>query len=454
MNKNQNTAVLSKKSKLKNQDIEIYEIKQAKRQAKTLFNQLKEIHTQQNKKENFSISLMNCQELFAKQKGYSSWHHFHKTITNDHQTFKIKTDFLYQTKTLSQPPSPSFLFIGNEKGLYTWLHENAFKIPLLLSSKLSSTQNNNTDILMSVVKHHLIINDNFIYIDNADNMSTIGKIIDLSEKQGKTLKVVGFDDFIKSPKIKKNSVQINPLFNFSATGLTSLFVSLLDNHNSNSVWYNRAINLLSAIMHCLCEMRDRGEIKLTLDLIREYLILDNMRKLSLRRDFTKSSAEAVRAYLYSLPGYNSEKHKQINMVMDQHGYLQMQFTQIFGMLDESYGHVFSELKQNPILHSSKNTTTIIILPSQKDYSYQRLSNFISNLIKLEMDEILAPLQENNQKLLPTGIVLNESLLPDSWTWVLAVSKKFKIGITMHRLSEHMHEPQIRNIKSNSAVVFE
>lgn len=62
----------------------------------------------------------------------------------------------------------------------------------------------------------------------------------------------------------------------------------------------------------LVYMRDKKEILLDVDQIREYLILDNIIKLyKTRKDFPPHIKAALRGYLVSLPGFQESAPKQM-----------------------------------------------------------------------------------------------------------------------------------------------
>src|SRR3546814_11728707 len=51
--------------------------------------------------------------------------------------------------------------------------------------------------------------------------------------------------------------------------------------------------------------------------------------------------KSIKSYLSSLPGFQEDKgYKQSQTTLDQHGYLEMQFTKILGSLVDAYGYIF------------------------------------------------------------------------------------------------------------------
>ena len=103
----------------------------------------------------------------------------------------------------------------------------------------------------------------------------------------------------------------------------------------NNMWRQRAAKLMSMIITILTYMRDNENLQLNVNIIREYLVLDNIIKLfKTRRDFPKEIKIAIRNYLSFLPGFQESAHKQNDTVYEHHGYLQMQFSSSLFYIDK------------------------------------------------------------------------------------------------------------------------
>lgn len=206
----------------------------------------------------------------------------------------------------------------------------------------------NTESLLSLAYNCLVQGSGFIYVDGKGDNKLWTRIFSICRSLGREddLLVINYmtggrDVF--GPQKNKLSNTLNPFLLGSAGGLTDMLVSLMDEAGGdNAMWQNRAISLISSIMFALVFMRDNQGLLLDVDVIREHLILENIEKLSRRRDLPAHALNSLRAYLRSLPGYkpNPQGGQQPDIVGEQHGFLQMQFTKILGMLSESYGHIF------------------------------------------------------------------------------------------------------------------
>lgn len=204
----------------------------------------------------------------------------------------------------------------------------------------------NTETLISLAFNSLVQGSGFIYVDGKGDNSLWAKIYSICRSMGREddLLVVNYmtggrDVF--GPQKNKLSNTLNPFSTGSAGGLTELLVGLMDEAGGdNAMWKGRAISLISGVMFALVYMRENEGLLLDVDQIRDYLILENIQKLAKRRDLPANILQSIRAYLRSLPGYQENAQKQSETVLDQHGYLQMQFTRILGSLSDTYGYIF------------------------------------------------------------------------------------------------------------------
>jgi intracellular multiplication protein IcmO len=238
-------------------------------------------------------------------------------------------------------------FLGNDiqTDKELWFTNDDMRTHILV---FGSTGAGKTETLISMAFNTLIHGSGFIYVDGKGDNGLWAKIYSIARSLGREddLLVINYmtggrDVF--GPQKTKLSNTMNPFITGSAGGLTEMLVSLMDESGGdNAMWQGRAISLVSAIMFALVYLRDNNGLLLDVDVIREHLILDNIQKLAKRRDLPNMILQSVRAYLRSLPGYkeNPPGGQQGDTALDQHGYLQMQFTKILGSLSDTYGYIF------------------------------------------------------------------------------------------------------------------
>jgi hypothetical protein len=203
----------------------------------------------------------------------------------------------------------------------------------------------NTETLVSITYNALVQGSGFVYVDGKGDNGLWGKVMGCARQTGRDGEVLvvnymtGGEESFGLPS-SKNSNTLNPLVTGTSATLVELVSSLMDAAGSDPMWKSRAVALLQGIMPPLVFMRNKGEIILDVDIIRNYMNLPNIEKLASRDDLPPSTLEGVKSYLDSLPGYVWGEEKQEVDTMQQHGFLQMQFTRIFSMLADVYGFIF------------------------------------------------------------------------------------------------------------------
>lgn len=239
----------------------------------------------------------------------------------------------------------------------------------------------NTETLLSLAFNALVHGSGLIYVDGKGDVSLFTKIFAMARVMGREddLLVInymtGSRDVFGAQK-EKLSNTLNPFSSGSSGGLTELLVSLMDDSGGDGgMWKGRAISLVSAIMMALVYLREQKEILLDVDVIREYLILDNIIKLYKRRDLPTHIRQALKAYLVSLPGFQETAPKQGETTLEQHGYLQMQFTKLLGSLADAYGYIFrTNLGEVDFKDIVLNRRILVVLLPALEKSTDELAN--------------------------------------------------------------------------------
>ena len=86
--------------------------------------------------------------------------------------------------------------------------------------------------------------------------------------------------------------------------------------------------------------------------------------------------EPITNYLINLPGYNKErKGKQVSQVLEQHGFITMQLTRVFGSLADTYGHIIrTNLAEVDLKDVVLNRRIMVVLLPALEKSPDELSN--------------------------------------------------------------------------------
>ena len=239
-------------------------------------------------------------------------------------------------------------FLGNEfrTGKEIWLTNSDCRQHFLV---LGTTGAGKTEALLGFAANALSWSSGFLFCDGKGDVSLFAKVNAMCRRFGREDDILvlnfmtGNSDVEGGAEVMSNS--LNPFATGSSDGLTQMVVSLMDDAGGDgAMWKGRATAMLTGVMRALCWMRRAGIIELNVGTIRDFMGLPKIIDLS-NKDKYPEMPEAIRgtikSYLQSLPGFQPEKGaKQAQTTLDQHGYLEMQFTKILGSLADVYGHIF------------------------------------------------------------------------------------------------------------------
>lgn len=138
---------------------------------------------------------------------------------------------------------------------------------------------------------------------------------------------------IKVNNLPYSNVQVDIFRDIAVEQATEILVNLME-HSSTDMWRGRAISLIFTVMNSLIHLREIKEVVINSNIIREYLVLDNMIRLFKRKDLPLNIKKGLKDYLFSLPGYQDAAPKQNDVVLEQHGYLVMQFHHVLTKLQQ------------------------------------------------------------------------------------------------------------------------
>jgi len=267
----------------------------------------------------------------------------------------------------SKKPSKAsgIYFFGNDQLNHDqlWFTNNDMRTHALI---FGSTGSGKTEALISIAYNALLQGSGFIYVDGKGDNALFAKIFSMVRSMGREddLLLVNFmtgaNDII-GPQEHVLSNTMNPFAAGSSSMLSQLVVSLMDSGGGASaggsdgdMWKGRAIAFTEALMRPLVWLRDNGYLLLEAGVIRKYFTLDALEDLLYDRKVIDQSnnvtvmdrpipfevRDSIENYLATLPGYQkSEKGKQSGKAYEQHGYITMQLTRIFGSLADVYGHI-------------------------------------------------------------------------------------------------------------------
>ncbi|MFC6047174.1 type IV secretory system conjugative DNA transfer family protein, partial [Methylobacterium hispanicum] len=238
-------------------------------------------------------------------------------------------------------------FIGNDKisGKEVWLTNSDARTHFIV---LGTTGAGKTETLLGFAANALSWGSGFLFVDGKGDVSLYAKAYALTRRMGREddLLVMNFmtggTDVSGGSGGVSRSNTLNPFTSGSSDQLTQMCVSLMDDAGGDgAVWKGRAVAMLGGIMRALVWKRDQGEIDLNIGIIRDYLSLDKIIELAAEETLPPNIKNAIVKYLAQIPGFDKSKGtKQAQQTMEQHGYLQMQFSKVLATAADVYGFIF------------------------------------------------------------------------------------------------------------------
>jgi intracellular multiplication protein IcmO len=287
-------------------------------------------------------------------------------------------------------------FFGNRRGTEEelWFNNEDMRTHVLI---FGSTGSGKTVTLTSLAFNALVQGSGFLYVDGKGDNSLFANVFSMTRFMGREddLLLINFmtgaRDIIGAQE-KRLSNTMNPFCKGSSDMLSQLVINLMDSGGQSSdgdMWKGRAMVFVQALMKVLVYMRDRGKILLDANTIRTYFDLTRLEAMSLDKMFIRDTQEPVSLadapdlvlepiynYLLTLPGFDrSKKGKQSSQVLEQHGFITMQLTKVFGSLADTYGHIIrTNLAEVDLQDVVLNRRILVVLLPALEKSPDELSN--------------------------------------------------------------------------------
>lgn len=301
-------------------------------------------------------------------------------------------------------------YFGNERKTNEelWFTNEDMRTHCLI---FGSTGSGKTETLISLAFNALVQGSGFIYVDGKGDNSLFANIFSMARRMGREDDVLvinfmtGARDIV-GPQEKRLSNTMNPFANGSSSMLAQLVISLMDQSSATpdgDMWKGRAIVFVEALMKILVYMRDRGQILLDANTVRNYFELGRLESIVIDKMFPRDNLESVSIadvppvvlepitnYLANLPGYDkSRKGKQVSQVLEQHGFITMQLTKVFGSLADTYGHILrTNLAEVDLRDVVLNRRILVVLLPAFEKSTEELSN-LGKVIVASLKAMLA-----------------------------------------------------------------
>ena len=282
------------------------------------------------------------------------------TIKKDTQWLRRKPVYeTYPNKTISMTAIDAerdgILFLGNDLdtgGKALWFSPQDLLTHLLL---LGTTGSGKTQLMLSMMYQYMMLGSGFIFVDGKADVKTWFYLYGMARD-------LGLDDNVlvlnflnagdnKKGKATKMSNTLNPFSHGSSDTLMEMISGLMGKDDGNGMWRGRAEALGRCVLRALCEIRDNGELLLSIDVIRTALSLHKIEALAKHPALSAFAKRDIYHYLNELPGWRAYKEMIHNpdlaelaeaakaKAYEQHGYLTMQFTKILELLSGTYAHI-------------------------------------------------------------------------------------------------------------------
>ncbi|AOG03241.1 hypothetical protein [Bosea sp. RAC05] len=274
---------------------------------------------------------------------------------------------------------------------------------------IGSTADGKREQMLGMAHEAIAAGGGVIYVDGTGDVSQYAKLYASAVSAGRE------DDFLVLNFMTGNrdlswtegkfiSNSLNPFGIGASDALTQMIVSLMDDVGDGGMWKGRAVAMISGVMRALTYLRDQNVVDLNVGTIRDYLNLKriiDLTNLKKNPDLPAHIRKSLQSYLTSLPGYVEEKdYKQAQTTLDQHGYLEMQFTRIMGSLADVYGHIFLDNENDIDMRDViKNKRILIVLLPCLEKVSEDCGKLASIVISCARNAIALQVGPNQQKTL-------------------------------------------------------
>lgn len=302
-------------------------------------------------------------------------------------------------------------FYGNEMRTkdQIWFANDDIRTHCLI---FGTTGAGKTETLLSICMNSLIHASGFIYVDGKGDNSLFLKVFSMVRRMGREDDLLlinymtGTVDTTKKT-FDRLSNTMNPFNSGSADALTELIVSLLPSGGGDGMWKGRAAIFMSALMRVLVALRNDRKIMLDVDTIRKHFSLEKLEELIERDDVLDVHKDGLEDYVWNLPGYvkkdPAEPNKKIEQdfgVFEQHGFITMQYTEAFGLLSDTYGHIMkTQLAEIDFFDVVVNRRILVVLLPALEKSTQSLGNLgkiVVSCIRMMMAQALGSKVEGDR----------------------------------------------------------
>lgn len=250
-------------------------------------------------------------------------------------------------------------YLGKEvtSNLEIWSGNSDLRTHMLV---LGTTGSGKTELLLGLVYNALTQNSGVIYTDGKGDVSLFNNVFRLARYLGREndLLTINFltsgRDFL-GKQLDKTTNTMNPFALGSSGMLIELIISLMDDAGGGGdMWKGRAIAFVAGLTRALAYLRDKGYLLLDANKFMQYFELPVIERLVWDKVISEGGTDItindplfekvlspLKDFILTLPGYKREsKGNQEQKTGEQHGFIVMQLTRLFGDMSYTYGYLF------------------------------------------------------------------------------------------------------------------
>lgn len=275
-------------------------------------------------------------------------------------------------------------FLGNESstGKELWLTNSDCRQHILV---LGTTGAGKTETLLGFAANALTWGSGFLFCDGKGDVTLFAKVYALARSFGREDDILVLNFMTGNRDVNQNADKIrsntlNPFTTGSSDTLAQMMISLMDEVGGDgAMWKGRATSMFTGIIRALVWLRDFGNLELNVSVVRQHLNFNQILDLANPQNHPQMPSaikDSIKSYLSSLPGYREGNgYKQSQTTLDQHGYLEMQFTKILGSLADVYGYIFNTTQgEVDMMDVVLNRRILVIMLPALEKSRDEISN--------------------------------------------------------------------------------
>lgn len=195
-----------------------------------------------------------------------------------------------------------------------------------------------TPFLLGLAQSMLAAGSGLIYVDGKGDPSLQSRIAEIASTLGRDedVQIVDFN------ALRSGSRTFNPFASGTRDVLVQICVDLMDYAGPDgATWKGRAIAMFGKVMTALVWLRDEDGLELNAGVVRSHLEFERLIGLAADERLPLHIRTEIARYRDSVPGYDASKNRQSWLTLQQHGYLEMQFSRVLGTVADVYGEIFS-----------------------------------------------------------------------------------------------------------------